>query len=76
MPAVDRLPHPARRRRHVDVAHAGVAVERVDDGVDDRRRRADGAGLARAFDAERIGRRRHVVGREAKSGRSSARGMA
>jgi hypothetical protein len=44
------------------VAHAGAAVERVDDGVDDRGRRADGAGLAGAFDAERVGRRRYVVG--------------
>jgi hypothetical protein len=41
------------------VAHAGAADERIDDGVDDRGRRADGAGLAGAFDAERIGRRWH-----------------
>ena len=39
-------------------------MERVDDGVDDRGRRADGAGLAGAFDAERIGIRRHVAGGE------------
>jgi hypothetical protein len=45
MHAVDHLPHSARRRRHVDVAHAGAAVERVDDGVYDRGQRADGPGL-------------------------------
>ena len=33
--------------------------ERVKDGADHRRRRAGGAGFARALDAERIGRRRH-----------------
>src|SRR5690348_7085032 len=51
--AVEGLPHPIRRRRHVDVADAGLAVERVDDGVDDGGRRADGACFARALDAER-----------------------
>src|SRR5262249_34814855 len=62
--SVQRLPYGARGRRHVDVADAGLAVERIDDGVDRRRRRADGAGLARALDAERIRRARHVVGGE------------
>ena len=76
MRGVERLPHPPRRRRHVDVAHAGAAVERVDDGVDDRRRRADGAGLAGAFDAERIGRAGTLWVENAKFGRSPARGMA
>ena len=43
------------------MADAGFAVEGVDDGVDHRRRRADGARFARAFDAERVGRAGHVV---------------
>ena len=31
-------------------------AERIGDRVDDRRRRGDGAGLAAALDAERVGR--------------------
>src|SRR6476646_5585907 len=54
VPAVEHLPHPARSRGHVNVAQSGAMVERIDDGIDHRRRGADGAGLARALDAERI----------------------
>ena len=43
--------------RHRDVGDA-EAGQRVDDGVDDGRGGADGAGLADALDAERVGRRR------------------
>ena len=37
------------------------APERIDDRVDHRRAGTDGAGLARALDAERIGLARHVA---------------
>jgi hypothetical protein len=36
----------ARRRRHIDVAQSNTTMESLDDSIDDRRRRADGAGLA------------------------------
>jgi len=52
--SVEHLPHALRRRRHIDVARANPPVESVHDSVYHRWRRADGAGLARAFDAERI----------------------
>ena len=42
--------------------------ERVDHRVDDRGRRADRAGLARALDAQRVGGARHDVGREGDPG--------
>src|SRR5438270_6481468 len=63
--AVERLPYPQRRCRHVDRAHPGLGVERIDDRIDQRRRRTDGAGFARALDAERVRGARHVAGREA-----------
>src|SRR5712691_10175702 len=59
--AADRAPNPLRRRRHVDVGDPEAAIERVDDGVDDGGAGADGAGLARALEAERIGLARHVA---------------
>ena len=49
-----RPPNALRRRRHVDRCHA-VHAQRVDDGVDQRRRTADRARLARALHAQRIG---------------------
>jgi hypothetical protein len=51
MDSVELLPHAARSRRHVDVTQSNSMVERVDDGIDHRRRRADGAGLTGALDA-------------------------
>ena len=60
--SVEHFPYTARRRWHIDVAQSNTTVESVDDRVDDRRRRADSAGLARALDAQWVGRRRHVVG--------------
>jgi len=60
--SVEHFPYTARRRWHIDVAQSNTTVESVDDGVDDRWRRADSAGLARALDAQWGGRRRHVVG--------------
>src|SRR5689334_18635901 len=54
----DRPPHALRRCRHVDVLDAERG-EGVEDGVDDRLRRRHAAGLARALDAERVGRGRH-----------------
>ena len=57
-----------RRGRHGEL----FGADRIGDGVDDGGRRGDGAGLAAAFDAERIGRafghrgvdlqRRQIVG--------------
>jgi hypothetical protein len=60
-----------RRGRHRQV----VVADGVGDGVDHRRRRADGAGLAAALDAERIGRQGVFWCDTLKDGRSSARGM-
>src|SRR5439155_6194719 len=50
---LDRAPQAFGRQRHLDMADA-ERLQRVDDGVGDRRRRADRAGLAAAFDAERV----------------------
>ena len=65
---VDRLPDPLGRARHRDVVDAEVA-DRVDDRVDHGRRRGDGARLAHALGAERVGGRRpgRVVDVEARS---------
>ena len=60
----DRDPDPLRGRRHVDMVDLVFSPEPIDDRVDDRRTGADGAGLARALDAQRIGLARHVVGLE------------
>src|SRR5712692_1666629 len=54
----DRPPNPFGCRRHLDVLDAEMR-ERVHDRVGDRRHGADAAGLARALDAERVGRGRH-----------------
>ena len=79
MPALrlaDRDPDPFGGRRHVDVVDLVFAPQPLDDRIDHRRARADRAGLARALDAQRIGRAGHVVGLEAKDGPSAARGSA
>ena len=60
--SVEHFPYTARRCWHIDVAQPNTTVESVDDSVDDRRRRADRASLTRTLDAQRVGRRRHVVG--------------
>ena len=59
--SVEHFPYTVRCRWHIDVAQFNTTVESVDDSVDDRRRRADGAGLTRTLDAQWIGRRRHVM---------------
>ena len=59
--SVEHFPYSSRRRWHIDVAQFNRTVESVDDSVDDRRRRADGAGLTRTLDAQWVGRRRHVM---------------
>src|SRR5437588_818338 len=56
-PSFDRVPDAPGGERHVDVLHS-QRRERVHHRVGDRRGRGDGAGLTRAFDAERIHRRR------------------
>src|SRR5712671_232541 len=59
---LDRAPQSLGCRRHFDMPDA-ERLQRIDDGVGDRRRRADRAGLAAAFDAERVvGAQRHVSG--------------
>ena len=60
--SVEHFPYMARRRWHIDVVQFNTTVESVDDSVDDRRRGTDGASLTRTLDAQRVGRRRHVVG--------------
>ena len=57
----NRNPDPLGGRRHIDVIDFVFAPEPLDNRIDHRRTGADRAGLARAFDAERIGRARHVV---------------
>jgi len=57
-------PDPLRRRRHVDAADAIGAPERIGNGVHHRRARPDGAGLAGAFHAQRMGPARHIAGLE------------
>ena len=54
-------PHGMRSRGHVDPTHAEIR-QRVDDGIDHRRRRGDRPGLAAALDAERIVPARHLDG--------------
>jgi hypothetical protein len=55
--SIEHFPYTARRRWHIDVAQPNTTVESIDDSVDDRRRRADGAGLTRALDAQWVSRR-------------------
>jgi hypothetical protein len=57
-PLSNRLPHPRRARRHVEVPDA-VRGERVDDRVHHRGHRTRAARPAAAFHPERVGRRRH-----------------
>jgi hypothetical protein len=60
--SIEHFPYTARRRWHFDVAQSHTTVESIDDSVDDRRRRADRAGLTRTLDAQWVGCRRHVMG--------------
>src|SRR5262245_60718371 len=60
-PAIlNRAPDTLRRDWHVEMTHAERG-ERVVDGVEQRRQRADGAGLAHALGAERVDLGRHLV---------------
>jgi hypothetical protein len=58
----EHFPYRVRCRWQIDVAQFNTTGERVDDSVDDRWRGTDGASLTRTLDAQRVGRRRHVVG--------------
>src|SRR5438067_2640915 len=60
---LDRAPQPFRRQRHLDMADA-ERLQRIDDGIGDRRRRADRAGLAAAFDPERVVRAKRDIRRQ------------
>ena len=74
--APHRLPDALAGRRHVE-AFDPERRERVDHGVDDRRQRADRAGLARALGAQWVALGRHRVrGRSPYTGIVSARGIA
>ena len=44
--AIDGDPQGRCRDGHVDVFQAGVRMDRIDDGIDDRGRGTDGTGLA------------------------------
>src|SRR5882762_366706 len=57
----DRAPEALGAGRHRQVADA-EQLQRVDEGVADRRHRADRAGFARALDAERVSPGRHRAG--------------
>ena len=72
--AADRFPYPRRRRRHVDMVDA-ERLERVDERVDHRRRRADGAGFTDALDPERLVLHGTSSRSASISGIVSARGM-
>jgi len=61
-----RLPDALAGRRHVE-AFDPERRERTDDGVDDRRQRADCAGLARALGAQWIALRDHAIEQYASS---------
>ena len=50
---LNRVPHPMRRRRHVDVFNAGRS-QRIMDGIHQRRRSADRSGFAAALGADEI----------------------
>src|SRR5579871_5636642 len=54
LPVADRLPYFLRCEREIEMAHA-EGVERLHHGIRDRRRRADGSGLADVLDAQRVG---------------------
>ncbi len=56
----DSAPYPLRGRRHFDMFDA-VRRERIDDGIDDSRQRADRSRFARALHTEWIVRRQHFV---------------
>jgi len=61
--SLTQSPYLRRRQRHVDVIDA-QGREGVDDGADDGGCRANGAGFADAFEAERIYRRRRFSARQ------------
>jgi hypothetical protein len=52
--SIEHFPYTARRRWHIDVTHSNTTMESVDNSVDDRWRRADGAGLTRTLDAQGV----------------------
>src|SRR5881396_3433383 len=62
MPVMNDTPQLFWPKHHVDVLHAEL-TERIDHGRDNARRRAERAGFAHAFRAQRVqGRRRHGGG--------------
>src|SRR5580692_9271094 len=64
----ERLPHPVRQQRHVDVPDPGLA-QRVHDRVDEGGRPADGGALADALGADRVVRAgRHDLAVELEAG--------
>src|SRR5712691_5688856 len=58
---LDRRPDPLGRGRHVDVADAEAAPQRVHDGVHHGRTRPDGARFAGSLHAERVGGGAHIA---------------
>src|SRR5262245_13583565 len=62
----ERGPEARRRRRHIDMADAVSAPERIDDRVHHSGTGADGARLACPFDTERIGAAAYIAGLERK----------
>src|SRR6267378_121445 len=60
----DGNPDPFGGGWHVDVIDLVLAPQALDDRIDHGGTGADRARLARALDAERVGRARHVVGFE------------
>src|SRR3989442_5712035 len=60
---LNRVPHPMRRRRHVDVFNAGRS-QSIMDGIHQRRRSADRSGFAATLGPERIVRARRDLRRD------------
>jgi hypothetical protein len=73
--SVECFPYTARRRWHIDVAQFNTTVESVDDSVDDRRRRADGAASPAPLTPSGLAVEGTLWVEKAKGGTSPARGM-
>jgi hypothetical protein len=58
---MDNLTNVGATRRHLEVFHAGIRRQRIDDGVHDSGRRGAGSGLAEGFGTEEVSARDQAV---------------